>query len=106
MQCLGCGGLRLGVGHVEDGGDSTAGGGTALAFHRCLVGEPGLAEVYVGVDDAGQDVGSLGIYNSIEGIGSVLASDSFCNYLFYAVTVDDDVGLLFLSVIDYGSAFD
>ena len=105
-ECLEGGGLRLGVGHVEDGGDASIGGSTALALHGGFVGEPWLAEVYVGVDDAWQHVSSLGVYNSIEGTSADSGADSFGYDFVYAVVVDDEVGFLPRAFIDDGAALD
>ena len=52
----GSGGGRAGVGHLEDAGHSPQDGRGAARGQVFLVGEAGLAEVHLGVDDPGQDV--------------------------------------------------
>ena len=46
----------LGVGHLEDAGDAAQHRGAAAGFEVFLVLGAGLAEMDLGVDDAGQDV--------------------------------------------------
>ncbi len=53
---LGRDGQRLGIGHFEDGGDAAHDRGAAAGFEVFLVLGAGLAEMHLGVDDAGQDV--------------------------------------------------
>ena len=61
FQCLQGGCLWHGVWHVEEGGDATGGSCTALGSHVCLLRQSWLAEVYVVVDDAGQQKTTLRI---------------------------------------------
>ena len=53
---VGRGGLRFGVGHLEDGRDAPHDGGARTGFQIFLVVEPRLAEMNLRVDDTGQDV--------------------------------------------------
>ncbi len=50
------GGQRVGVGHLEDGGDAAQHRRARAAFQVFLVLQPGLAEMHLAVDHAGQDV--------------------------------------------------
>ena len=59
------GGLRHGVGHVEKGGHTTCRCRTALTLHVGLLGQPGLAEVHMVVDDAWQNVCARSIYHLV-----------------------------------------
>ena len=54
------GGLRVSVGHVDDGGDTPGQGGIALGGEVGLGGEARVAEVDMGVDDAGYDIAPFG----------------------------------------------
>ena len=54
------GGLRIGVGHVDDGGDTPGKRGSALGGEVGLGGEARVAEVDMGVDDAGYDITPFG----------------------------------------------
>ena len=60
VEGLDGGGLRHGVGHVEEGGDATCSGSTALALDVGLVGQAGLTEMHMAVNDARQDVAAVG----------------------------------------------
>ena len=51
-----CHGLRQGVGHVEERGDAAGGRGSALTVKVGLIRQSGIAEVDMGVNDAGQEV--------------------------------------------------
>jgi hypothetical protein len=53
-QGFGRGGQRVGVGHLEDGGDAAENGGARAGLQVFLVLGAGLAEVDLGVDDAGR----------------------------------------------------
>ena len=53
---LGAGRQRVGVGHLEDGGDAAEHGGARAALEIFLVLQARLAEMHLAVDDAGQDV--------------------------------------------------
>ena len=55
-QRLGRDGRGLGVGHFEDAGDAAHDRGAAAGFEVFLVLGAGLAQMHLGVDDAGQDV--------------------------------------------------
>ena len=55
------GGLRDGVGHVDEGGDATGYGGAALRGDSRFGFESGLAEVDVAVDSAGHQQATAGI---------------------------------------------
>ena len=69
--------LRHAVGHVEVGGDTAGGSGTALAVDVGLVGQSRLTEMDVVVDDARQDEASRSVYRFIDRhIGTCRA---FCN---------------------------
>ena len=59
--------LRLGVGHVEEGGHAASGCRTALCLDVGLVRQSGLAEVDVRVDDAGQDIAARGVDGANDG---------------------------------------
>ena len=58
---LGVGDRGPGVGHVEHAGDAAGDGGAGAGFEILLVLEPGLAEMHLGVDEAGQDVQAGGV---------------------------------------------
>ncbi len=47
---------RVGVGHLEDGGDPAHDGGARTGLEVFLVFGAGLAEMHLRVDDAGQDM--------------------------------------------------
>ena len=51
-------GLRVGVGHIDDGGHPARQGRTALRGEVGLVGKTGVTEMDVGVDNTGQDIAS------------------------------------------------
>ena len=53
---LGGDGQRIGVGHLEDGGDAAHDRGARAGLEVLLVLGAGLAEMDLGVDDAGEDV--------------------------------------------------
>ena len=52
---------RLGVGHLEHGRDPAEHSRAAARLEVLLVLEPRLAEVHLGVDDAGQDMQAAGV---------------------------------------------
>ena len=55
-QRLGAGRGRIGVGHLEHGGHPAEHGRARAGLQIFLVFQAGLAEMHLGVDDAGQDV--------------------------------------------------
>ena len=57
------GGGRLGVGHFEHGDDPAEGGGAGAGLQVFLPLQPRLAEMDLGVDDAGQDRQAAGVNN-------------------------------------------
>ena len=66
-QGFGGGGLRFGVRHVEDGGDTACCGGSALAFHVGFVSQSRIAKMYVFVHNARDEVASFCIDDGICG---------------------------------------
>ena len=64
----------LGVRHLEHGGDAAEHGRPAAGFQIFLVLEPWLAEMHLGVDDAGQDVQAGGVEGPAGGLGSEAAN--------------------------------
>ena len=68
------GGQRVGVGHLEDGGHAPHHGGARAGLEIFLVLEPGLTEVHLGVDDAGQDM-QAGRVDHLAGAGRVELAD-------------------------------
>ena len=54
-------GERIGVGHLEHGGDAAEHRRPRAGFEVLLVGQAGLAEMHLGVDDAGQEVEAAGV---------------------------------------------
>jgi hypothetical protein len=56
LEGLAGGGQRVGVGHLEDAGDAAHDRGERAGREVFLVLEAGLAEMHLGVDDAGEDV--------------------------------------------------
>ena len=50
---------RIGVRHLEHCGDAAEHGGARAGLEILLLGQPGLAEMHLGVDDAGQHVQAL-----------------------------------------------
>ena len=60
FQLVEGGGLRLGVGHVDDGGDSSGEGCAAFGGEVGFVGESGVAEMDMGVNNPGEDIASFG----------------------------------------------
>ena len=75
VECfLGCG-LRLGVRHVEVGGDTAVSRSTTLGLHVRLLGESGVAEVHMAVDHSGHNKTPRGIYDAV-----VVATRCFCTF--------------------------
>ncbi len=62
---VGVGDQRLGVRHVEDGGDAAEGRRRGTGAQVLLMLEAGLAEVDLGVDDAGQHVQAADVEDAL-----------------------------------------
>jgi hypothetical protein len=58
---LGRGGERIGVRHLEHRGDPAHHGTARSRLQVLLVGQPGLAEMHLGIHHAGQDVQALAV---------------------------------------------
>ena len=95
-------GLRLGVGHVDNGGDAAGAGGAALAVEGAggILGIAAVAEVHVGVDDAGHEDEAFGLYQVESGKWKVesLAFDNLLNH----IVIDDYRPLVDTSFVNNG----
>ena len=58
-------GHRICIGHIHDGGYTTCGSRTAFGEDVRFVGQPGIAKMYMVVDDARQQIASGGIYGLV-----------------------------------------
>ena len=92
------GGLRVGVGHVDDGGDTPGKRGIALGGEVGFVGEPGVAEMDMGVDDARYDITPFGR----KGLGVTQRRDPLDN----PSVVDEEVALGDDALVDDGAVLD
>ena len=91
---------RLGVRHLEHGGDAAEHGRPAAGFQVLLVLEPRLAEMHLGIDDAWQDMQA----GRVQGPAGVLGGEG-ANRDDSAV-FHSDIGRPFAGMIDEGRAFD
>ena len=76
VDLLGVLGRRDLVGHVDDGGDAAANRGGRPSREVLLVRYAGIAEVDVGVDQAGQDVQTGGVDDLLAVRQCVVGADS------------------------------
>ena len=67
------GGERAGVGHLEDAGDASHHGRQGARGKIFLVGEAGLAEMDLGVDNAREDVEAAAVDGVFRGVGGEIA---------------------------------
>ena len=103
LDCLGRDGLGQGVGHVEEGRDAAGGRGAAFALHVGFVRQARVAEVYVGVDDAGQQVAASGVDRFVAGhAGGSGAFDNFGD----GVVLDDERADERAALVDEGGVID
>ena len=91
---------RLGVRHLEHGGDAAKHRGPAAGFEIFLVLEPRLAEMHLGVDHAGQHVQAGGVECPARVLGGQRANRDD-SAVFHA-----DIGRAFARMVDEGRAFD
>jgi hypothetical protein len=98
-QSLGARGLRIGVGHLEHRRNAAHDSGAGAGFQILLVVEPRLAEMDLGVDDAGQDMQPPAVDLALgAGLGEIAdmrdgASPHADVALDAAVLIDDDAAL-------------
>ena len=95
-------GRRIGVGHVEIGGDATGSGSSRLGVDVGTVGHSWFAKVYVGIDDAGQHIAPCGVDDFVEGTlrAGIASFDDFHD----VAVVDDDGAVERAAFIDDGSS--
>ena len=65
---------RIGVGHLEDGGDAAEHGRARTRLEILLVDRTGLAKMHLAVDHAGQDMQS-GAIDALAGAGRAQIAD-------------------------------
>ena len=66
-------GQRVGVGHLEDAGDAAHHRRQRAGRKIFLVLQPRLAEMHLGVDDAGQDVQAAAVDGLVGGVADEIA---------------------------------
>ena len=97
---LGAGGGRFRVRHLEHGGDAPQHGRPAPGLQILLMLEPGLAEMHLAVDHAGENVQA----GSVDGLPRRASADRAD--LGDAAVPDANIGKPLARVIDDGSAFE
>ena len=94
LEGLPAGGQRIGIGHFEDAGDAAHHGRERAGFQIFLMRQAGLAEMDLGIDDAGQDMQALAVDDFGGAVAGQIAQGGD------AARGDADIGTAFTVMVD------